>query len=60
MENEKIIYCAVVFDEEKRCFGKRISFEAGDIDDAVRIMNSEYGEGNYIDLHNKEAADKPR
>lgn len=60
MNKEKKVYKAIVYDKEKKCFGKRITIEASDIDDAMRKMDSEYGKGNYIDLHNEDAADSPR
>jgi hypothetical protein len=60
MKHEKRTYKAIVYDKDKKCFGKRITIEASDVDDAVRKMDYEYGKGNYIDLHNEDATDKSR
>ncbi len=60
MKKDQKFYKAIVYDEEKKCFGKRITIEACDIDDAACKMDSEYGKGNYIDLHNEDSANRLR
>lgn len=54
------IYEAIIYNDEKKCFDQRISFEAEDSSDAKRIMDEKYGRDNYINLHNRNDADKPR
>ncbi|HFD11994.1 MAG TPA: hypothetical protein ENJ32_05965 [Crenotrichaceae bacterium] len=60
VEKQRKLFKAIVFDEEKQCFGVRVEIEAIDIDDAVRIMNHQYGSDKYIDLHNDDDADLTR
>ncbi len=60
MHESKKIYKAIVYNEQTKKFGKRVTVEAIDINEASKILDLEYGEGNYIDLHNEESASKPR
>jgi len=58
--NRKKIYIAIVYDEKKRCFSKRVSIEASGAEEAKRIMDSTYGVGKYINLHNEVDANRSR
>ena len=60
MNKDKKVFKAIVYDENKQCFAKRITIEACSVDEAMRIMNLKYGEGNYIDLHNEDSANEMR
>ena len=40
--------------------GRRVSIYAPDIQEAKRLLEEEYGEGNVVSVWNEEDASKPR
>jgi len=60
MEKRKKQFKAIVYDEETKRFGKRVTVEALDITEATTVLIGEYGKDGYIDLHNETDADRPR
>lgn len=54
------LYNAMVWETDPNVPGRRVTVEAADLDDARRLLEAEYGEGNVYYLRNEEDAASPR
>jgi hypothetical protein len=53
-------YRAIVWIENDPQPGERVEILADDLDDALKLLELKYGQGNVFNLHNEEDANKPR
>ena len=60
MENEKKLYQALVLVNKSAKIHRRVSLFAKNINEAMEILESEYGVGNVFNLYNEEDADRSR
>jgi hypothetical protein len=51
---------ALVWNEELSINGLRVSIMEHDIEEAMKVLEEEYGEGSIFNLHNDEDAEKIR
>jgi hypothetical protein len=60
MNERKRAYHAIVWGDDPKLPGERVTVLAADLDDAQRQLEERYGKDRMFTLHNEEDADKPR
>ena len=53
-------FIALVWNEDQSINGLRVCIMAHDIEEAMKVLEEEYGEGCVFNLHNNEDAEKIR
>jgi hypothetical protein len=54
------IYKAIIWVDDPHEPGRRVSVLAENLDDAMKRLEAEHGEGHVFNLHNEEDAERPR
>lgn len=54
------LYKAIMWRKDSSQSGERVIASAESLEEAKRLLEAEYGEGNVFDLHNEEEAARPR
>jgi hypothetical protein len=60
MEKTPRVYVAIIWTSDPNRPGQRVSVLAESLDDAMKKLEAEHGEGNVFNLHNEDDAKKPR